>query len=638
MTALFFLLSIFLLLAGHLFRLLRWEQFIRIYERPSGKRLLNAMAGGYVINFLLPFHLGDIFRAIFSGKKMRSGTGFGFATVIMDRFLDVWFVTLFFWIFRMAGMSSSDERMSVSYLLLSAVLVLVFVFIVLFRDPLKRLCLSVSGIFNESIKLDVLMFLWSLINTFKDLRRVKFFQLLTNTLLMWGAYLGSYAAIAKCLTYSGAEKNVFDVFTLLFGTNGLARTTFSVAAGMGGGKIRFLIIAWFLLPLALMALFTLFPWKAADRSSPANNSGRLPHYENLLPQMDPNDRSVFLSKYFGLKNKDYLDKFLEINRDISIIQDYSAGSNATTMLCMDQQKTFFRKYAFGADGVKLSEQLAWIRQNEKKLPLCRVIREGNSESCCWYDMEYDPAATDFFRFLHSHPMNTGISVLRNILDTLKEKLYAERKEEDPVQLEKYIDTKIIANLNKIKDSHVLGELTAYESIVVNGTEYRNLSVLDKLFDRSMLLELFGKDPIASVHGDLTIENIICKLDYDNSWYLIDPNPGNVHDTPFLDYAKLMQSVHGSYEFMMMTPICAVNENHIDFQMTRSAAYDAILEELRGYIRSVYGEEAYKSVMMHEVVHWLRLMPYKLAKDKKRAPMFYAGLILAANDAAKELGL
>ena len=33
--------------------------------------------------------------------------------------------------------------------------------------------------------------------------------------------------------------------------------------------------------------------------------------------------------------------------------------------------------------------------------------------------------------------------------------------------------------------------------------------------------------------------------------------------------------------------------------------------------------------MHEVIHWLRLMPYKLNKDRKRAAMFYAGLVMVA---------
>ena len=38
MLALFLLLALLLGLAGLAFRLLRWEQFIRIYERPRGGR------------------------------------------------------------------------------------------------------------------------------------------------------------------------------------------------------------------------------------------------------------------------------------------------------------------------------------------------------------------------------------------------------------------------------------------------------------------------------------------------------------------------------------------------------------------------------------------------------------------------
>ncbi len=54
-----------------------------------------------------------------------------------------------------------------------------------------------------------------------------------------------------------------------------------------------------------------------------------------------------------------------MNRDITILQDYSAGSNATTMLCMDKQSTFYRKYAFGKDGAKLAEQLDWLRAQQR---------------------------------------------------------------------------------------------------------------------------------------------------------------------------------------------------------------------------------------------------------------------------------
>ena len=73
-------------------------------------------------------------------------------------------------------------------------------------------------------------------------------------------------------------------------------------------------------------------------------------------------------------------------------------------------------------------------------------------------------------------------------------------------------------------------------------------------------------------------------------------------------------------------------NHIDFALTRSAAYDGLFTDLMAELGKRYPDQL-DSILMHEVVHWLRLMPYKLSKDRKRAPMFYAGLVMVANYAA-----
>ena len=51
MIGLYFVLALVLVLVGHAFRLLRWEQFIRIYERPLRGQMLRGMAGGYALNF-----------------------------------------------------------------------------------------------------------------------------------------------------------------------------------------------------------------------------------------------------------------------------------------------------------------------------------------------------------------------------------------------------------------------------------------------------------------------------------------------------------------------------------------------------------------------------------------------------------
>ena len=322
-----------------------------------------------------------------------------------------------------------------------------------------------------------------------------------------------------------------------------------------------------------------------------------------------------------------------MNQGITILQDYSAGSNATTMLCMDAEKTFYRKYAFGADGDKLAEQLAWLRTQQDRLPLCDILQSSTEDGCCWYDMVYNPQAVGMFRYLHSNPVEKSRAILRAVLATLEDKLYKPTAvPADAEKIEKYIETKVDGNLKKLHEDRMLRELMSYDTLRINGVEYKNLPALDWMFDHDRLRNLFAKDPVGTIHGDLTIENIICRTDND-SWYLIDPNTGNLHESPFLDYGKLLQSLHGSYEFMMKTPRVAVQDNRIDFQLTRSAAYDALLAAVMEDLSARYPREQVESILMHEVIHWLRLMPYKLNKDRKRAAMFYAGLVMVANDVA-----
>lgn len=631
----YLLLAILLVLAGHAFRLLRWEQFVRIYERPQRGTMLRGMAGGYAINTLLPLHLGDLFRAIFVGRRMKSGVGFALATVIMDRFLDVWFVALGFAAFALAGQGGTAALQAARIYLVFAVVLAVALVVVMLRDAIKRGCLAVCGIFNDTLKLDGMVFCWSLINTFKDLRRINLVRLAANTVIMWVAYLGSYMALAAALTEAGHPMQLVDVFGALFGQSAGDLRVVLPGGVLAGAPVAACaaMLSWYLLPLLVMWLATLLPERVrgamnqATAAAPAGES-----YLNLLPQADPQDRAAFLSQYFGLQNKAWVDRFLQMNQDITILQDYSAGSNATTMLCMDKTRTFYRKYAFGADGKKLAEQLHWLRAQQDRLPLCEILRTGEDADCCWYDMTYDPQAVGMFRYLHSNPVEKSAAVLHGVLDTLEEKLYRPTATAaDPGTIEKYIATKVDGNLQKLREARGLHELLEYPTVWINGREYRNLNQLAWLFDHDRLRKLFAADPVATIHGDLTIENIICRTD-DKGWYLIDPNTGNLHESPFLDYGKLLQSLHGGYEFMMMTPRVSVRENHIDFALTRSAAYDALFADLMADLGRRYPDQL-DSILMHEVIHWLRLMPYKLSRDRKRAAMFYAGLVVVANDAA-----
>ena len=56
--------------------------------------------------------------------------------------------------------------------------------------------------------------------------------------------------------------------------------------------------------------------------------------------------------------------------------------------------------------------------------------------------------------------------------------------------------------------------------------------------------------------------------------------------------------------------------------------------LKDYLEKKFGEEALKSIFYHEIIHWLRLMPYKIEKNEERSLLFYSGLIMVMSDVEK----
>lgn len=89
--------------------------------------------------------------------------------------------------------------------------------------------------------------------------------------------------------------------------------------------------------------------------------------------------------------------------------------------------------------------------------------------------------------------------------------------------------------------------------------------------------------------------------------------------------------------MMSTKSVKVSENKINFLFTKSSAYIELHERLRKYMKNQLGDERTRSIYFHEIIHWLRLMPYKIDKAGKRAVLFYAGMLMVMNDVIEMYG-
>lgn len=608
---------------AHLVRAFRWSLFIDRYEKPSAKIMLKALALGYIVNFFIPFKLGDLVRAFLAGRKMKNGKGFALATVIVERCLDVIFVGILFAFFYVTGFTNEDVYSAVlGYSLLALSIALVILLAFVFKRRVKNAIKWVAGLFNEEIEEKMLRFFWALIWGFKDiLKNISTIKLISSTFLMWVLYILSYWCFGLFLGGDHWKVVFFNLFNV--------KTVFAGQIGFNLETIRYGL--FLLAPSIIILVFSMF--LKSDRSN--DNSERV----NLIPHVNSSDRRNFLEMYFSAKDNAFVEHYIEINRKIYVLRDYSAGSNATTILCNSGTKNFFRKYAFGEDGEKLNEQVKWITGNHDLIPLPEVLQCQNSEDYCYYDMPYNSNTVGLFDYAHSAPREQAWEIIKKTLICLQKNLYSKKTvPADAECVRKYIATKVTDNLKKICESAQIKPLLRYGTISINGREYHNLLFYERFLSEDYLFEIFKDDVYSDIHGDLTIENIICIKDADDvDFYVIDPNTNNIHNSPNLDYAKLLQSIHGNYEFLMATKSVEISDNRIEFKFMKSDAYEYLFGQLDAYLSETFSEEQIRSIYFHEVVHWLRLMPYKLSKNGKNAVIFYAGLLHVLDDVVKRFG-
>ena len=649
----FFLVAVILLIAGHMVKSGRQKLFADFYEDVKPVVFNEGLAAGYLVNLVVPFRLGDLLRAFIVGRRMRNGFSFAFATVVVDRILDVIVVGFIYLALYLISPSVGFDtgRSAFFYMLLSLVALILIAAVTFARRGVKKVIRFFTGIFNEKIELTLMFFFWSIITAFRDMAvKMAKRRLAIYTLVMWGLYIASYYVISLVLRGMGGDASLMYVFSYLFSSSSIDRGTLT------GGYIDTVMVAYLAISAGVMlAISIVFDLTGRKRQGTAaygssttdtceNSGDEVPEKTlMLLPQVHEADRRTFLENYFEADRTSYVRGYLEANNDIQIISDYSAGSNATTLLAIRDGRTIFRKYVVGEDADKLHDQVEWIRRYGASLPLPEIIEEKQEEGMTLYDMPAVTGGMGFFEYIHTNPVDQSFGILKKVCEKLEQGLYVvsgmQETEngvsvEDSATVDRYIEEKVLKNIKLIEENHRLSELLRYEEVVINGRRVKGFPELKRQMSRDRLKEIFAADVITPIHGDVTVENIVTvpvSDRYPDGYYLIDPNTGNILDSRFIDIAKLLQSLHGGYEFLMRTDRCRVSGNEIQFMSGMSRAYRDLYREYRAYLESRYDEKAMRSIRYHEMVNWLRLMPYKLEKNPQTAAVFLAGLLLTAED-------
>lgn len=590
----------------------------------SNSSALVALNIGYFISLVVPFRLGELFRSGVLSYLKKADFIFILASVVFERAID--FLLIGILIPIVLGSSSKTVPLGVGFI---AVSIFLFLFSFLIRSSkfFRGVVWRISNIFNIQIKMSLLHFSLSLEELFfkaKILNKLNFWLL---TLLMWLFYLLSLYVLA--LSVGDSYEKIFKgIYLLPIDQSILHVLNLNL---QGFGVILFYLIA----PLLFTILFlVIFDSKRALNFRASLTWITSPQKYIAGPSRDgaPKFKSqenyhAFLDRKF-LSSKELTKQFEDEGLGgVVVHRIFHGGSGAVTALIESSDRLIVRKYAAGQYEAALADQYKWLNSYANSLPLVKVHELVQLRNGMYYEMDFNGSTKEFYEIIHTSDIDTSQTLLFDLLEKIRifhaSNLLSECDDET---LNEYLASKVCFNLSEIKK--IIPEIFEMKTLVVNDRQFdmRLFSIFDNC---SWLANLLTIRRQSTVHGDLTIENILINSNPGNKfdWFLIDPNPNNLFSSPFIDYAKLFQSLHLGYEALNKNCQSYLIGNKLSIHIHRSSQYKKLYESLVRHIALTYGQLALREIYLHELILFMRLIPYQARKDVRRAYVFFGVLCL-----------
>lgn len=623
-SILYFAIAVVFLLTAHILRSIRWRVILLkddIYTRTVPA--LAALSVGYLINAILPFRLGEITRSAFLSYMARQRFSSIFASVIAERIVDLLVVSLIgLIVFFIYG----DAMFVITTILLFVASISVVLFIHCTRLA-KIIVYFFAAIFNDSLKSAILHFFYSVTHLILDGKLIKSFRFWMLTLAMWASYIVSLLSLGHFLSIG-----FFEAFLEVYSS------ALNLSSIPSLGETRGWILIYLLAPIAIVVICVVL-WEVDILARSRTLMRSLTSMEYFVAEEGHSLRSSFWSEqqYVAFLNRrfagtnDLLANFEDRGLDeVRLHRLFQGGSGAVTALVEVDGQLRVRKFATGEVGAKMTVQRDWLQDNGTRLPLVKILSSQKSGADFLYDMEYIAGSLDMYEGIHASSLEVSKNILKNVIAKMRDfHLSNEAASAEDVDIEKYIHAKVLGNFNVIKEE--FQDIFSDGIILLNGEPFDTFS-LSIFEDINWFVQKLSDRRQSAIHGDLTIENIMLLPDSSGgrrpeSWFLIDPNPVNGFQSPLIDYAKIMQSLHLGYEALHKRPRASYSDGQLTVGVHRSFQYEALFNETIGQLTVNLGEEGLKQVFIHEWINYLRLIPYQLRHSREAGLAFFGCLCL-----------
>lgn len=619
MIFLYFTSGILFFFLAQIIRAVRWQILLPENTRYKKRQLLLFVSIGSLANTILPFRLGDLIRAMLLSrdlKEVRFSTSI--TSIIIERMTDAIAILIGILFYNLLHQLTPLPIMKWA-LFIPGVIISLWA-LVTYCNPFKKLIFWLSSAWNQVIQIGILDFFWCLSMQI-SYRRFLTWQYISTTILLWCSYLIAYYFFSLI----NNNLSTVEIFELFHSENLNGSITNAYTSGYNS-KIILDLSVFLITPILFSILLTFKIGIPPNRNSARNFlnffSSNFEFSRFGLPSSFSGNGAFrkFLYSYFS-NNVDLLSKVGDRGfEDCKISRIFRGGSGAITAVIEKDEEVSIRKVVSISENNRLTDQYLWLQFAIKnQLPVTPCFNYVTREDFCYYEMPYLVGSMDMYEWIHAVPIKSSLSTFKDIVETVSNFHIRNIKDhQDMKALNLYLEEKVLLNINVIKE--ISSQLIDPYNFFINDVKF-SLDEWSFLEDINFFRDAFRFCRQTNIHGDLTIDNMV--IYGDNNWFLIDPNPTTLYKTALMDWGKLFQSLHSGYEFLDRGTRVTFNQTSIKYSSYRSDKYESLFQYLLSSLKEKYGEHGVKAALLHEIIHYLRLLPYKFRSNDEKGLLFFA---------------
>lgn len=645
-------LAITLQILAHTIRARKSRLLLDRIRKSETSKLFQGLSVGYLFNSLLPFRLGEFIRAFYIGDALAISKTTVLMSIVIERLVDsiilgVGFVLAGIWVLTYSSSAFLIMvQLGIGLLIIATILGLLLHVIRSENKTMLHALRTFSNVFNERMANRVKFMAWSGIYGTRLMLSDKYvmrkYYLLS--LFMWFIYFCSTASVALAFFNNLTFTNLWFIVQASYagvstpagpgyiGTFHLV--VFNILNKLGGliSISGFSLFMWLVLtvPISLIGLSVLIKQRF-------NNSHSVHEQEALINKLHretdiSTELSHFLDAYLNGEEINQILTQAELEGKFRLIKSFKGGSNAHTVLVWQGTEMRVKKITLLQFADKLIAQARWLMEYKSLEHIPNLVDEHTTSQYYSFDLAYKEDFLPLFEYIHSHTTKESYHILTNALSFMDKNIYHRVPTKNGYDnVLQYIDQKVIC---KINDTAVLSsevsQLMNYKKLIINGVTFENIfRIINRIKKHKGALMDLSNYMESPIHGDFTVDNLIASPDGD--FLLLDPNNENQVSSPVVDYAKLYQSLHSGYEFLIQLNESSIIDHNIYYEDAKSQKYAALYELIDKQLRSSLSPVEYRSILFHEATHYCRMLTYRANINPRTTSVFYATAVKLFNE-------